>query len=163
MFTTVNQTPSPSVLVHRGNQKTMEDVFDALTALAPFVMIIFVVWFGIRASMHQNRMRAELQKEVLAKFSTGPEVSAFLATDAGKQLMQEPIRSRWGSKGRVISLAVAGIIGVGAGLAFFIAGEEDAGPLFTGVGLALLASSVVSYWLAKKLGVSDNPMDSNSQ
>ena len=142
----------------------MDDVVAGLAIIGPFVVIILVVWFVIRNSMNQRRIRAELQKEVLAKFSSGQELSEFLHTDAGKRLMGEPPASRWGSKGRVITLAVSGMIAVGAGAGFYFGGQDaEAVALFTGVGLALLASSAVSYWLAKKLGLSDTPMDSRSR
>src|SRR5215204_3077286 len=119
----------------------MEKVLGQLIGLAPFVMVIFVVWFGTRAGMNKRAIRAELQKDILAKFSTGQDLSEFLATDAGKRFMREPQgSSKWAAKGRVINLAVAGIIAVGAGIGFYFGGEDaDAAGLFIGVGLALLA------------------------
>lgn len=138
----------------------MEDVIGQLTGIAPFVMIVLIVWFEIQKKMNQSRIRAELQKEVLAKFSSGQELNEFLNTDAGRRLMQEPPASKYGSKRRVIALAVGGIIAVGAGVGFYFGGEDlEAVGLFTGGGLALLASAGVSYWLAKKLGLSDTPGD----
>jgi len=142
----------------------MADIVREITGIAPFVMIILIVWFGIQKSMNQNRMRAEFQKELLAKFSSAQELSEFLATDAGRRLTQESSESKWDYKGRIIALAVAGMIILGAGIGFHFGGEDaEAAALFTGIGIALLASAVVSYWLAKKLGLSDTRLDSTSQ
>ena len=141
----------------------MADILQESVPIALVAMLVLIVWLRVRRSMNENRIRAELQKEVLAKFTSGQELSDFLATDAGKQFMKEP-GSRWVSKGRVITLAVWGLVSIGAGAGFYIGGEDpDAAGLFTGVGVALLLSSVVSYWLAKKLGLSDTPVDSTSR
>src|SRR5437870_1042045 len=118
----------------------MADIVREITGIAPFVMIILVVWFGIQKSMNQNRMRAEFQKEILAKFTSAQELNEFLATDAGRRLTQESSESKWGYKGRIITLAVAGMIVLGAGIGFHFGGDDrEAAALFSAVGVALLA------------------------
>ncbi len=87
-------------------------------SLAPFVMIVLIIRLGIRNGMNKSRIRAELQKEALAKFSSGNELNEFLDSEARRRLFREPSDSRWGSKGRVVTLAVAAIIAVGGGTSY---------------------------------------------
>jgi len=65
-----------------------------LIPLAPFIMIIFAIWFGSRTKQAQAKHRAEMQKDLLTKFSSAQELSDFLKTDGGKLLMPEPVRER---------------------------------------------------------------------
>ena len=140
----------------------MSDIVSELLGFAPFIMIIFVVGFVMRASVQHGRNRVELQKEILGKFSSGQELSDFLATDAGKRLMRETKGSQWASKNRVITLAVAGLVATGAGLGFYFGGNDsEAVGIFTGVGVALLVSSAVTFWLARRLGLSDTPVETS--
>jgi hypothetical protein len=61
-------------------------------------------------------------------------------------------------------LNLLGIVAFGAGVGFHFGGEDkEAAALFTAVGIALVAFSLVSYWLAKKLRLSDTRTDFNSQ
>jgi hypothetical protein len=142
----------------------MSDTFlEVLLPLAPFIMIIFVVGFVMWARVQQNRNRLELRKEVVAKFSSGQELSNFLASDAGKRLMRDTTGSRWASMNRVISLAVAGLTALGAGCGFYFGSNDtEAIGLFIGVGIALLASSAIAFGLAKRLGLSRPPVENAS-
>ena len=67
---------------------------ETLIPLAPFIMIIFVIWFGSQVKKTQARHRAEMQKDMLAKFSSGQELAEFLKTDGGKLFMPEPARNQ---------------------------------------------------------------------
>src|SRR2546425_11767853 len=101
--------------------RTMQNL---LIPLAPFVMIIAVVWLGLREKMAQSRLRADLQKEVVAKFSSGQELAEFLNSESGKWFMQDKSFSRWAGKGRAITLVVVGMICVGAGIGFLFGGKD---------------------------------------
>src|SRR5882762_9991516 len=101
----------------------MPNIFNGLIPLAPFVMIIAVVWLGLREKISRSRLRADLQKEVVAKFSSGQELAEFLNSESGKWFMQDKSFSKWTGKGRVITLVVAGIICIGAGIGFLFGGK----------------------------------------
>jgi hypothetical protein len=65
-----------------------------LVPLAPFVMVVFVVWFASLKQRAQDRNRAEVQKDLLTKFSSAQELNEFLKSDGGKLLMPPPTRNR---------------------------------------------------------------------
>src|SRR5207248_9615682 len=116
-----------------------------LVPLYPFLMIIAVVWFGLRERMARVRARTELQKEVVAKFSSGHELTEFLNSENGKSFMEDKSSSKWTRRGRAITLVVAGIVCIGAGTGFLFGGKDrEATALFIAVGLALIASGAVS-------------------
>ena len=134
----------------------MRDILRELVPLYPFAMIITVIWLGLRTSMARVRARTELQKEVVAKFSSGHELTEFLNSENGKSFLEDKYSSKWTRRGRVITLIVAGIVCIGAGAGFLFGGKDrEATGLFIGVGLALIVSGAVSSWLARKVGLND--------
>src|SRR5580765_5643532 len=72
---------------------TMGWLADVLVPISPFIMIIFVVWFISLVRRAQERHRADLQKDLMTKFTSAREVSEFMKTEAGKLLMPTPSRS----------------------------------------------------------------------
>ena len=127
-----------------------------LVPIAPFVMIVFVVWFASLVRRAQERHRADLQKDLLTKFTSAQEVSDFMKTDAGKLLMPAPTRSRTPA-----SRAGTGIFIVVVGLALLASsmlmpeaevhnGLQVAGLLAIGAGIGFLISAVVTQKLSRK-------------
>src|SRR5262252_266562 len=82
-----------------------------LIPLAPFIMIVVIVWFGMRAKHVESQRRAELQKELLAKFSTAQDLAEFMKTEGGKVFMSEPqkLRSPASRAGTATLVLVVGI------------------------------------------------------
>ena len=133
------------------------DIGD-LVPFAPFVMIIFLVWFGTIKRRAQDRNRTELQKDLLTKFSSGQELAEFMKTDGGKLLMPPPERSRTPA-----SRAGTGVFIVVVGLAFLASsmlmpeaevhnGLQVAGLLAIGAGIGFLISAFVTHKLSRKWG-----------
>ena len=130
-----------------------------LIPLAPFAMIIAIVGFGTFAKRARDRHRAELQKELLAKFSSAQELTEFMKTDAGKLLMPEPARARTPAH-----RAGAGILVtiIGSGILFashFAARGDDSGPnmkvagmIVIAAGIGLLISAIFTHLIARKWG-----------
>jgi phosphate/sulfate permease len=139
-----------------------DTLLEVLLPFAPFIVAIFVVGIVMWAGVQRNRSRLELRKEVVAKFSSGQELSDFLASDAGKRLMRDATDSQWASMNRVLKLAVAGLIALGAGVGFYFGSNDtEAIGLFIGVGIALLVSSAVAFFLAKRLGLPQAPVENS--
>jgi hypothetical protein len=136
----------------------MQEISHALVAVSPFVFAIVAIWLAYLWKMNRARFRAEMQRELISKFSSGQELKEFLAGEGGRLFVDLPSTNTW-SKRRVISLAVAGLIASGAGVGFLFE-DKDAGHLFIGVGLALLVSAAVSNWLANRMGLSEQASDS---
>jgi hypothetical protein len=135
-----------------------------LVPLSPFVMIIFVVWFGSLVRRAQERHRADLQKDLLTKFTSAQELNEFLKTDGGKLLMPLPSRVHTPA-----SRAGTGVFIVVVGLALLASsmfmpqaeahdGLKVAGLLAIGAGIGFLISAVVTKNLSRKWGEeSGNP------
>jgi hypothetical protein len=125
---------------------------------APFVMIIFVVWFGTTKRRAQDRNRTELQKDLLTKFSSAQELTEFMKTDGGKLLMPAPEKFRTPA-----SRAGTGVFIVIIGLALLASsmlipeveshnGLKVAGLLAIGAGIGFLISAFVTHKLSRKWG-----------
>jgi hypothetical protein len=129
-----------------------------LVPLSPFVMIIFVVWFGSLVRRAQERHRADLQKDLLTKFTSAQELNEFLKTDGGKLLMPLPSRVHTPA-----SRAGTGVFIVVVGLALLASsvpllgsevrdGLQVAGLLAIGAGIGFLISAFVTQKLSRKWG-----------
>ena len=135
---------------------------DNLVPIAPFVMIIFVVWFMSLVRRTQERHRAELQKDLMAKFTSAQEVSEFMKTDAGKLLMPTPERRRT-SATRAGTGAFVIVVGLGlVAASLFASGFSSDGAVHSGLrvagllaiaaGIGFLISAFVTQRLARKWG-----------
>ena len=134
-----------------------------LIPLAPFIMIIFAIWFGSRTKQAQAKHRAEMQKDLLTKFSSAQELSDFLKTDGGKLLMPEPVRERTPARRAGAGILVM-VIGVGL-MAASATHPPDvefgntllvAGVIVIAAGIGLLISAFVTQRLARKWST-ENP------
>ena len=88
---------------------------------APFALAAFIVWKAISKAQDGLRIHAEVQKEIVSKFTSGEELREFLKSDEGKRLFRDfdsealpkrSIRERAASR---IGIGVALMI-VGGGL-----------------------------------------------
>jgi len=117
--------------------QTVEDILALLIPFAAFAMVIGIVWIASREKLAKARIRAEVQKELLSKFSSSGELKEFLSSEASKIFLQEPPRS---AANRVIRLVVTGIILLAIGGGFFLAGtDNEAAALCAAAGFGLIA------------------------
>jgi hypothetical protein len=104
---------------------------------------------------------------LIAKFSSGRELSEFLNSEGSRQFLgslsgdgedapQDPRR-------KIIGLITGGLINLAAGVGLFYVGRsmgfwwfDLAGLITMGVGVALLISAAVSHYLSQKWGL-DKP------
>jgi uncharacterized membrane protein len=131
---------------------------DSLISISPFIMIIFVVWFVSLVRRAQERHRAELQKDLMAKFTSAQEVSEFMKTEAGKLLMPTPERRRTSASraGTGTFIVVVGFALLASSMLMPEAevhnGLQVAGLLAIGAGIGFLISAVVTQKLSRKWG-----------
>jgi len=129
-----------------------------LIPFAPFVMIIFVVWFGTTKRRAQDRNRTELQKDLLTKFSSAQELTEFMKTDGGKLLMPAPekIRTPASRVGTGIFIVVIGLALLASSMLIPEVeshnGFQVAGLLAIGAGIGFLISAFVTHKLSRKWG-----------
>jgi len=131
--------------------------FSNLIPLAPFIMIVMIVWFGTRSRQAEYQRRAEMQKELLTKFSSAQELAEFMKTDGGKLFMPEPQKVR-SPANRVGVACLVLIVGIGLLVArVFATMDRDAqqgisigGVIVIAAGIGLLISGLVSHHLSRK-------------
>ena len=58
---------------------------ENLIPIAFFGFVGFVVWVAISHQTRRATLRADMQKQLLERFSSGQELAAFLETEAGKE------------------------------------------------------------------------------
>jgi len=90
-----------------------------LLMIAPFAFVGFLVWLALRKKGESQTQHAEVQKEIIGKFSTAAEMQEFLKSEEGKRLFKST--GGGGSQSpmeRAISRIGVGIvlIVIGAGL-----------------------------------------------
>ncbi|MBN1566697.1 MAG: hypothetical protein JXA73_02545 [Acidobacteria bacterium] len=125
--------------------------------VAVFAMVVLIVWIGHKSKVSRLQELVEMRKRLLDKFSSGTELSEFLATPQGQSFLkdQEIGATDRSPKGKMISSVGAGIILVMLGAAFFVLMnlERDLiypGAILVALGLGFLIAAAISYQLYKK-------------
>jgi hypothetical protein len=143
------------------------ETFGVLIPFGAFIMVIIIVWVASQEKQAKARYRAEVQRELIAKFSSGRELSEFLNSEGSRQLLgsvgSEGEDATQDPRRKIIGLITGGLINLGAGAALFYVGYSMdfwwfslAGLITLGVGVSLLISAALSYYLSQKWGL-DNP------
>jgi hypothetical protein len=121
--------------------------------LVVFGFVAFVLWLISAHSRAKIRHRTEVQKELIAKFSTSQELAAFLNSDAGKLLIRgtkddgvpgwkdpapRPVDEQ-------IGIAIGwGVLVLCVGIAILVvSGLTLPAALFTAVGIGLLFNALL--------------------
>jgi len=79
----------------------------------PFGLAGFLIWLAVSKTRGGQKQYAEVQKEVISKFTSGDELRAFLKSDEGKQLfrnMDSEGAARRGPRERAVSRIGIGIV-----------------------------------------------------
>jgi hypothetical protein len=132
---------------------------EPLIPVALFAMIVLIVFVIARRRQAELRARAEFQKQILDKFSSGKEFADFLATD-GSQRFLAMLSSQsmgMGPRYRILRHMRGGITLAVLGIGFLLLtalrrGFVVPGVLFLALGAGLLISAAVSYHFSKKWG-----------
>jgi hypothetical protein len=141
-------------------------MIGVLVPFGAFLMVVIIVWVASQEKQAKARYRAEVQKELIAKFGSGRELSEFLNSEGSRQLLGPA----WGSKEainadprrKMLDLITGGLICASIGGAFFYIGTSWGFPfllvglIMLGIGGSLLISAGISYYLTKKWGL-DQP------
>jgi hypothetical protein len=139
-----------------------------LIPFGAFIMVIIITWVASQEKQAKARYRAEVQKELIAKFGTGRELTEFLNSEGSRQLLGVISSAKEGSsqiddpRKKTIDLITGGLICLSLGVAFFFVATGLRVfyiPAFIvgGVGVGLLLSAAISHHLSKKWGL-DKPV-----
>ena len=85
----------------------------------PFAFVGFIVWLVLRRRRDRISKHAEVQKEIIAKFSTSAEMHEFLKSEEGRTLFRN-VASEEGRKTR--SARDSAVARMGTGIVLSIAG-----------------------------------------
>jgi hypothetical protein len=140
-----------------------------LIPLGFFGLVAFIVWVVVTGFRQRNHTRAmaDFNAKLLERISSFKDFSEFLQTDQGARFMDLSLQPRSSNAGdRVIRTTQVGIVlsALGAGLLFMAYQVRSDDAVFIGgvtlsLGVGFLISAVVSYILARSLGVLATPPD----
>jgi len=138
---------------------------EILISVVAFLFVGFIGWIISVVARAKMRHRAEMQKELLARFSTSQELSDFLNSDAGKQLLfrEEDLRAKADiprSERASIGYTIGyGVLFLCVGVAILIAGGSVlVGAIFTALGVGNLINALLRIYLTRKWGCGDQPV-----
>ena len=136
----------------------VQSVAIVLGVLAFVAFVLGLVAAHIRAKIRQ---RTDVQKELIAKFASAQELTAFLNSEAGKLLLRgakdEPAPWKAPDPRPVdeqIGIAIGwGVLVLAVGVAVvFVSGVTLPGAVLTALGIGLLFNALLrlGWWLVKK-------------
>lgn len=126
-----------------------------LVPITFFAMIVLIIFVIARRRQAELRARAEFQKQVLDKFSSGKEFAEFLGTDASQRFLAALISPAMGARYHILRTMRGGITLTVLGIGFLLLtairrGFVVPGVLLVALGAGLLISAAASYYFSKK-------------
>ncbi len=126
-----------------------------LVPIAFFAMIVLIVFVIARRRQAELRARAEFQKQILDKFSSGKEFAEFLGTEGSQRFLQSLSGHPWGWPDHALRGMRGGITLAIVGLGFLLLtalrrGFVVPGVLFLAIGAGLLLSVAASHHFSRK-------------
>jgi hypothetical protein len=130
-------------------------ILGTLIPFALFAMVVLIVFVVARRRQAELRARAELQKQILDKFSSGKEFADFLGTEGSQRFLAALSSQTGGTRDRVLRTMRGGITMAVLGIGFLLLtalrrGFVVPGVLFLALGAGLLISAAASYHFSKK-------------
>ena len=132
---------------------------DLMATIAVLTLAIMAIYFV--ATALRRRQQNEMQKHILDKFSSAKDFADFVQSPAGQKYVTSFADTVTSPRNSILTSMRTGIVlvGLGAGMATgSFANSAATEVLHTGaniaicVGLAFVASSVFSFFLARKVG-----------
>ena len=128
---------------------------EALIPIALFAMIALIVFVVARRRQAELRARAEFQKQILDKFSSGKEFAEFLGNEGSQRFLETLSSQSSGSRDRIMRGMRSGITVAVLGIGFLLLAPVRHGFVVPGVillalGAGLLISAAASYHFSKK-------------
>jgi hypothetical protein len=138
-----------------GNGFNGPGVVGAFVPIALFAMIALIVFVIARRRQAELRARAEFQKQILDKFSSGKEFADFLGSEGSQRFLETLSSHSFGARERIFRGMRGGITLAVLGIGFLLLtglrrGFVVPGVLFLALGAGLLISAAVSYHFSKK-------------
>jgi hypothetical protein len=137
---------------------------DMIAIPVVFGKVCWIEWLIFSTIRHYKsaKVQGEIQSKLLDRFSSGPELLAYVQSDGGRQFVRSLTTEQTTPYGRILSAAQAGTIMLFLGVALLILRSrvEDAGTAFmvfgtliTAMGIGFGVSAAVSYFLSRSFGL----------
>jgi hypothetical protein len=131
------------------------EALQVFIPIAFFAMVVLIVFVIARRRQAELRARAEFQKQILDKFSSGKEFAEFLGTEGSQRFLATVSAQTLGPRYRVLRTMRNGITLAVLGLGFLLLtplrhGFVVPGVLLLALGAGLLISAAASYHFSKK-------------
>lgn len=138
--------------------------FDA-DLLVIFAFVATLVYLRMRVRQRKAQAQADLQKQLIDKFSSGRELSDFLATPGGQKFIQDLGSQSEGSRSHILRSLRSGIVLTVVGASLIAvhllrpsgAPEGFVGVILLAIGVGLLISTGVSHRLTKQWSQNPTP------
>ena len=127
-----------------------------LISVAVFVVVMAGFWMHSRERQARIQARAELNRQLLDKFASAQELTAFLQGEAGQRFldgMDLGRHKKHGSKESILSIITPACVLTAVGVLFVAAGLDVPGLVILAVGIGLFVAAAISYALSKKWGL----------
>lgn len=139
----------------RGDFGSGPGVLGPLIPIAFFAMIVLLIFVIGRRRAEEIRARAEFQKQILDKFSSGKEFAEFLSSEASQRFFAALSSPMFGAHYRALGMIRGGITVAVFGIGFLLLtalrrGFVVPGILLIALGAGLLIAAAVSQHLSKK-------------
>lgn len=119
----------------------------------------FLLWLAASYRQKSLNRRSEERLRVLERFSSGQELSDFLATEHGGRFLEQLAVKPKNPAGLIVGGVVCGILTAAVGGAFLLLigrGDNDfliPAAFVLSVAFGILAATLISFLLARKLGL----------
>jgi hypothetical protein len=159
-------------------RNTMDSFMFLLGFAVAALSLVWAVRYMVehRRWLRATRIQSEAHNKLLERFSSGPELAAYMESPAGAKFLQAaPLALESSSRrapgapfSRILWSAQAGVVLVAAGVGFLLiqrrmAYDEVAqmfsawGTLSIAVGIGFVISGAMSYFLSTKMGLLGEP------
>jgi hypothetical protein len=130
-------------------------IFVFLVPISFFALIGLLVWLAVRSNHSKLQAQMAAQAQLLAKFASGAELAAFLASPGGQQMLGGLGTPPANPRSRVLKHVGFGAVlaTLGFGMLAFGHGITFPGVVILSAGVGFLVSAAASYSLAKKMGL----------
>jgi hypothetical protein len=127
--------------------------------LGELAFVAFVLWLAVPFFRDRARLRAELQRAMVERFASTPELAAFLDTPAGRRF-EAALGGRALPQGRILAGLQVGVVlvllALGLAAAARIAYDKDllmASVIVLALGVGFLGAAYASHRLCRAWGL----------
>jgi len=134
-----------------------------------YAFVVILIWIAVNYRQNSLQRRAEERLRIVERFTSGKDLSDFLATERGARFLELFAVRHKDPAGIVIAGVVLGLVAVFVGAAFLLLLRlEDGDFIVPGVlvlagGLGILAATGASYRLARKFRLLHAQQDTISE